>query len=273
MAIKNINLNGTNYPLDVGMKDSLKEALMFLAENCGWKNSAVGLQGYNLLNSALNDVALLSITATVNQTDNDVYLNTPLNDLKRFITVVARYEDGTNVETVAYSISGTLTAGTNTLTISYGGKTAEVQIAVRNGYEIALDFANPNKKQTNTNVAYNADTGSLRVYNTVAYAYSSAMYTIDTSATGYTYKVSADVNISSGGPARLAFRNPSNDQIYDSSVSTTENGHLEKEIVLSELSANPQTANVAFFSTWGTDIAGDVTYSNIKVARYLAEEE
>lgn len=67
------------------------------------------------------DVTLTSISATY--TGGDVTVGTSLTDLTG-ITVTAHYSDGTSKNVSGYTLSGTIAEGSNTITVSYGGKTA-----------------------------------------------------------------------------------------------------------------------------------------------------
>lgn len=65
-------------------------------------------------------VALQSISATYS--GSDVAVGTALTDLTG-IVVTATYSDGTTKTVTDYTLSGTIAEGTNTITVSYGGKT------------------------------------------------------------------------------------------------------------------------------------------------------
>ena len=73
---------------------------------------------------------LQSITAVFNQGSTVIYTDNTLNDLKPYLTVTARYSDSTTQTVTGYTLSGTLTAGTSTITASYGGKTATFNVVV-----------------------------------------------------------------------------------------------------------------------------------------------
>lgn len=64
-------------------------------------------------------VTLQSISATY--TGGDVAVGTSLNDLIG-ITVTAHYSDGSTANVTGYTLSGTIAEGSNTITVSYGGK-------------------------------------------------------------------------------------------------------------------------------------------------------
>lgn len=73
---------------------------------------------------------LQSITAVFNQGSAVIYTDSSLNDLKQYLTVTARYSDGTTQTVTGYTLSGTLVAGTSTITASYSGKTATFNVTV-----------------------------------------------------------------------------------------------------------------------------------------------
>ena len=50
--------------------------------------------------------------------------------MKPYLTVTARYSDGTTQTVTGYALSGTLTKGTSTITVSYSGKTTQFTVNV-----------------------------------------------------------------------------------------------------------------------------------------------
>ena len=66
------------------------------------------------------DVTLTSISATY--TGGEVATGTALTDLTG-ITVTGTYSDGSTSEITGYTLSGEIVEGSNTITVSYGGKT------------------------------------------------------------------------------------------------------------------------------------------------------
>ena len=59
-----------------------------------------------------------------------IYVGQSLDDLKPDLVVTAYYLDGTSNIVTAYTLIGTLTAGTSTITISFGGKTTTFTASV-----------------------------------------------------------------------------------------------------------------------------------------------
>lgn len=75
---------------------------------------------------------LLSITATFSQGSAVIFDDASLDSLKQYLAVTANYDDSSS-ETLAdsaYTLSGTLTAGTSTITASYGGKSDTFNVTV-----------------------------------------------------------------------------------------------------------------------------------------------
>lgn len=66
------------------------------------------------------EITLTSISATY--TGGNVAVGTALTDLTG-ITVTATYSDGSTANVTGYTLSGTIAEGSNTITVSYGGKT------------------------------------------------------------------------------------------------------------------------------------------------------
>ena len=85
----------------------------------------------NIVITATAILAAQSITATYTQTGT-VYTTDSLDSLKTDLVVTANYAGGTS-ETVPssdYTLSGTLTAGTSTITVSYAGLTDTFDVTV-----------------------------------------------------------------------------------------------------------------------------------------------
>lgn len=80
--------------------------------------------------TAVSSVA--SISAVFTQGTAVIYPTTPLNDLKQYLTVTATWSDSTTsiVASEDYTLSGTLTIGTSTITVFYGGKTDTFTVTV-----------------------------------------------------------------------------------------------------------------------------------------------
>lgn len=84
-------------------------------------------------------VELVSISAVYTQSGT-VHDTDSLDSLKADLVVTATYSDSTTetVPSTDYTLSGTLAAGTSTITVSYGGKTATFSVTVSDMYHLAL---------------------------------------------------------------------------------------------------------------------------------------
>lgn len=71
-----------------------------------------------------------SITAVFTQGDSVFGTNNNLDDLRTNLVVTATYSDSTTAVVTDYTLSGTLTRGTSTITVSYGGKTSTFTVNV-----------------------------------------------------------------------------------------------------------------------------------------------
>ena len=118
-----------------GITDDIKTALLACFAHVAWADEH-GQDYYDALEDALYPpvpVTLLSITADYQQ-DHTIYNTDTLDAIKAGddLTVTANYSDGTSVvlDDDDYTLSGTLTVGTSTITVSYGGKTAEISVVV-----------------------------------------------------------------------------------------------------------------------------------------------
>ena len=123
----------------LGFSDEFKEALLDWCAHTAWDDTD-GQDRYDALEAALYpDVHLVFITAAYDQ-DRPILDTNSLDLVKLDLVVTANYSDGTT-ETLAddaYELSGTLTAGTSTITVSYGGKADEISVTVKHNYADSL---------------------------------------------------------------------------------------------------------------------------------------
>lgn len=95
-------------------------------------------------------VIVSSISAAYTQS-GPVYDTDTLNSLKTDLVITAHYSDDTTqtVSAADYTLSGTLAAGTSTITVSYGGKTATFNVTVTH-LEMTLQSIEADFNQGNT---------------------------------------------------------------------------------------------------------------------------
>lgn len=138
-------------PGEGGLTEAMKQALLQLARKVAYIDGN-GQTYYNALYTAFYGgapvVVLDSITAVFNQGSNVVYDTDTLDSLKPMLTVTAHYSDNTTatVPSTDYTLSGTLTAGTSVVTVSYSEKTTTFNVTVTHGViDTTAEIASENK--------------------------------------------------------------------------------------------------------------------------------
>lgn len=125
--------NGTAWVAG-GFPPDFIAALLQLAEKVAYIDDG-GQTYYSDLFDALyhsEPAELVSISAEFTQGLNVIYDTDSLDTLKQYLVVTATYSDSTTatVPGTDYTLSGTLTEGTSTITVSYGGKTTTFNVTV-----------------------------------------------------------------------------------------------------------------------------------------------
>ncbi len=122
------------------LTEDVKVALLQCFRNVAWINEH-GQDYYEALYNALyTNTGLLRIEATFNQGSTIIHTETPLNDLKAYLTVTGYYNNGSSKRIRDYALSGQLVEGTSTITASVGTLTATftVNVMVSDRYEYKL---------------------------------------------------------------------------------------------------------------------------------------
>lgn len=114
---------------DVGKLKSAMQPILTCFANVAW-TTPDGLEYYNALAAAINPPAeLVSISAVYTQT-GAVYVTDSLDDLRTNLLVTATYANTTTAVINGYALFGTLTEGTSTITVAYGGETTTFTVVV-----------------------------------------------------------------------------------------------------------------------------------------------
>lgn len=112
-----------------GMSNAVKDALLQIASKVAYID-ADGQDYYDDLYDALYPAAsIVSIQADYTQTGT-VYPTTSLEDLRNDLAVSAIYDNGSVVPVISYTLSGTLSVGTSTITVTYSGFTDTFEVTV-----------------------------------------------------------------------------------------------------------------------------------------------
>lgn len=125
-------------PSGSGLSDEVKQALLTLLEKVAYVDEN-GQTYYDALETALYPPAnLVSISAVYTQSGT-VCDTDSLDALKTDLVVTARMDDGTTRTVTEYTLIGTLTEGTSTITVTYGGKTTTFEVTVTRGLDYTED--------------------------------------------------------------------------------------------------------------------------------------
>lgn len=124
-----------------GISEEVKQALLQIAEKVVYIDEH-GQDYYDALYAALYPpTELVSITAVYTQSGTVTTTDT-LDSLKDDLVVTALYTDASTevIPAADYTLSGTLTVGTSTITVTYGGKTDTFDVTVTNPLIYNWDF-------------------------------------------------------------------------------------------------------------------------------------
>ena len=117
----------------------MKIALLACFQHLAWSDPD-GRSYYDALESALNPpIDLESISAVYTQTGT-VMPTDELTTLRSDLVVTASYSDGQTTRVYGYTLFGTLTPGTSTITVAFGGKATTFTVIVTDDtliYELA----------------------------------------------------------------------------------------------------------------------------------------
>ena len=173
-----------------GLSNEAKAALLALLEKVAYIDED-GQQYWDALHDALYPPAnLVSISAVFNQGSAVIYDTDSLGTLKQYLTVTANMDDGTSQTVSNYTLSGTLTEGMSTITVSYGGKTDDFVVSVTEypSYSITYDLTNFTSSNTASKVAMGGSYTTALSYDSTKYDFGSVTVTMggtDITSTAY----------------------------------------------------------------------------------------
>ena len=125
-----------------GMSAEFKQALETLLAKVAYIDED-GQTYLDALHTAMYPPANLSSISAVYTQSGTVYDTASLDDLKSDLVVTAHYDNGTSEIVSAYTLSGVLAEGSQTITVAYGGKNATFTVEVTHArpltYFIAID--------------------------------------------------------------------------------------------------------------------------------------
>lgn len=113
-------------PAGGGLSSDASALLITILKSAGYKTDQtanIAALEELLASSADSSATVSSVTAVFNQGNKVIYTTDSLATLRDYLVVTAKYGDGTEKTVSGYTLSGTLTEGTSTITVSYVGKT------------------------------------------------------------------------------------------------------------------------------------------------------
>lgn len=126
--------------------DFLKDISYFVDDHASEK--------FDALEAALFRTAnVISISAVFDQGSATIYDTDDLDTLKQYLTVTATYEDMSTREVTGYTLSGTLTEGTSTITVEYSGKATTFDVTVTTAVLYSIENYSFENESINTEIA------------------------------------------------------------------------------------------------------------------------
>lgn len=118
--------------------------------------SIPNVTGNIVITATATAATVTSISAVFNQGQGVIYDTDSLDTLRQYLTVTATYEGGISAVITGYTLSGTLTVGTSTITASYGGKTDTFDVNV-SSLQYAYDIVGTGVVNTTGGVTANSN--------------------------------------------------------------------------------------------------------------------
>ena len=133
-----------------GLTADIKSALLALFQNVAY----VGTDGQDYYDDLVEafeaSEGVVSISAVFSPGSESFYDTDSLDALRNYLTVTATLESGRTRTVTDYRLSGQMTIGTNTITVSYGGKTAQFTVTVVWGFKLREQFASDGSNRVRT---------------------------------------------------------------------------------------------------------------------------
>lgn len=107
---------------------AIKQAILTLFKSATYTKTGLTDEIATIESWASAAAELVSISASYS--GGTVRAGTGLDSLRSDLTVIATYRDSTTETVTGYTLNGTLTEGTQTVTVSYGGKTTTFTVTV-----------------------------------------------------------------------------------------------------------------------------------------------
>lgn len=123
-AIEEIRQSGGGLTADV------KNAILNCFQKVAWVDENGQTYYDSLYNALYPPVEVRTLTAVLDASGHTFYVGDSIEDLRTYLTVTAELGTGQTVTVNDYTLSGTLVAGTSTITVVYGSKTTTFTVNV-----------------------------------------------------------------------------------------------------------------------------------------------
>ena len=230
---------------------------------------------------------LQSISAVFNQGSAVIYTDTPLNDLKQYLTVTGHYSDETSQTITNYTLSGTLTEGTSTITVSYNGKTTTFNVTVSshatyltmNDIDSVIGYSNP----TVTNGSVSCDYEGTKTFAVFAIKQSAMPIKFEPHIIRTAFDIPEKIYkfiifrkdgndyYGSDGTSVFKFTYDSTNQLYNATAATGITAQNFTGTVSGECTASIDGNNVLTVRTM--DGSGSATFTNANAFGYWGSEK
>lgn len=111
-----------------------KLQLLYTLEKVAWTDGNAPTYLSDLRTALLGSVTLVSVDATFTPGTAVILDTMSLDDLRQYLVVAATLSDGSVEVVTGYQLSGLMTTGTNTITVTYLGKTDTFSVNVVHNY-------------------------------------------------------------------------------------------------------------------------------------------
>ncbi len=130
----------TNFTLTVQLRNSGDTPITVTIGVSSSASDIVLASGMTQVPSSELRPQISSISAVFNQGNAIITTNDNIGSLRQYLTVTANYSDGTSeiLSSSDYTLSGTLSEGTSTLTVTYKGKEDTFNVNVTDGLRVNL---------------------------------------------------------------------------------------------------------------------------------------
>ena len=143
-------VNAASAIMNSGLTADVKQALLQIAEKVAYIDDQ-GASYYQALYDALYPVKTLTSISCVYTQSGTVYAGDSLDSLKTDLVVTAHFDDSSEETVTTYTLSGTLTVGTSTITVTYQSKTTTFNVTVSTGYQTLSYIQGDGAAYINTN--------------------------------------------------------------------------------------------------------------------------